>query len=137
VAPLAVSPVDDPLQIVTFEPPLTGTVFTVTVVLAADLQPFTSVPVTVYVVVEEGLAVTGVPVVAESPVDGLHAYVTLPEAVSGVELPLHIDVDELAEVAAAVLNDKLPTFVPLVRPLAVPVTLVTVMLPDAADVLVA
>lgn len=37
-----------------------------------------------------GLAVTLVPVVADKPVAGLHAYVLAPLAVSTVLLPLHI-----------------------------------------------
>ena len=46
------------------------------------MHPFTSVPVTVYVVVEVGLAVTVEPVVELSPVAGDQMYVTAPLAVS-------------------------------------------------------
>ena len=46
---------------------------TVTVAVAVFTQPFASVPVTVYVWVAEGLALTGVPVVADKPDAGLHA----------------------------------------------------------------
>ena len=42
-----------------------GNGFTVTADVALSLQPFTSVPVTVYVVVEVGVAVTVVPVDGE------------------------------------------------------------------------
>jgi hypothetical protein len=46
------------------------------------VQPLTSVPVTVYVVVDVGFAVTGDPVVELSAVDGVHEYVDAPLAVS-------------------------------------------------------
>jgi len=45
---------------------------TVTVTCAVAVQPLASVPVTVYVVVEEGLAETLAPVVVLSPVAGDH-----------------------------------------------------------------
>jgi|DEB0MinimDraft_6_1074348.scaffolds.fasta_scaffold186202_1 hypothetical protein len=44
---------------------------TVIVELAVFTHPLASVPVTVYVVVVVGLAVTVPPVVADNPVDGL------------------------------------------------------------------
>jgi hypothetical protein len=73
VAPLAVSVVLLPLQMA--EDPATavtvGFVLTVTVTCAVFLHPFASVPVTVYVVVPAGVAVTVVPVVADNPVAGL------------------------------------------------------------------
>jgi hypothetical protein len=68
----------------------TGIGFTVTVTCAVELHPFTSVPVTVYVVVDAGLAVTLVPVVALSPVAGDHAYVLAPFAVSVADCPAQI-----------------------------------------------
>jgi hypothetical protein len=40
--------------------------------LAAFEHPFASVPVTVYVVVFSGVAITEDPVVADKPVAGLH-----------------------------------------------------------------
>jgi len=46
------------------------------------------VPVTIYVELEEGLALTEVPVVADNPVDGLQAYVLPPLAVSATDCPL-------------------------------------------------
>ena len=67
----------------------TGTGFTVTVICAVDVHPFAS-PVTVYVVVEDGLAVTLAPVVALSDVDGLHEYVLAPLAVSVADCPVQI-----------------------------------------------
>jgi hypothetical protein len=72
LAPLAVSGVDCPLQIDADVTEITGNGFTVTVTCVDDVHPFTSVPVTVYVEVEVGLAVTLVPVVALSPVAGDH-----------------------------------------------------------------
>ncbi len=49
-----------------------------------------SVPVTVYVVVEDGLAVTGEPVDALRFVDGVQVYVCAPPAVSVADCPLQI-----------------------------------------------
>jgi hypothetical protein len=71
-APLAVSVADCPLQIVAEVTVTTGSGLTFTVTCVDAVQPFTSVPVTVYVVVEVGLAVTGEPVVELSAVDGVH-----------------------------------------------------------------
>ena len=60
------------MQIVGFgETVTTGSGLMVTVTCAVELQELVSVPVTVYVVVEEGLAVTVEPVVALKPVEGL------------------------------------------------------------------
>ena len=71
-APLAVSTVFCPLQIVmSGETVTTGIGFTVTVTCAVAVHPFASA-VTVYVVVEVGVAVTLAPVVALNPVAGLH-----------------------------------------------------------------
>jgi hypothetical protein len=69
--PVAVSTVDAPEQIATFEPPLiVGNGLTVTAIVAVLEQPLASVPVIVYVVEEDGLAVTLAPVVADNPVPG-------------------------------------------------------------------
>ena len=65
---------------------------TVTVTCAVAVQPLASVPVTVYVVVEEGLAETLAPVVLLSPVAGDHAYELAPLAVSVAGKPLQIAV---------------------------------------------
>ena len=71
-APLAVSVVFCPVQMVMFgETVTTGTGFTVTVTCAVAVHPSAS-PVTVYVVVDVGFAVTIEPVVALSPVAGDH-----------------------------------------------------------------
>ena len=53
------------------------------------MQPFV-VPVTVYVVVELGVAVTDAPVVADKPVDGLQEYVDAPLAVKVMLEPKQI-----------------------------------------------
>jgi hypothetical protein len=72
VPPVAVMPVEEPEHIVTEDPALTeGVAFTDTTLVAVPLQ-LPVVPVTVYVVVVVGVAVTLAPVVAESPVDGDH-----------------------------------------------------------------
>ena len=61
---------------------MTGSGFTFTVTCVDAVQPLLSVPVTVYVEVEEGFAVTVEPVVALSPVAGDQMYVVAPLAVS-------------------------------------------------------
>lgn len=48
------------------------------------------VPVTVYVVVEVGFAVTDAPVVLLNPVAGLQMYVVAPDAASTVDCPAQI-----------------------------------------------
>jgi hypothetical protein len=68
--------------------------FTVTVTVEELMQPLLSVPVTVYVVVTAGLAVTKAPVTALNPVAGLQLYVDAPLAVSGVLPPKQIAGDE-------------------------------------------
>jgi len=74
--PTALAPidVDEPVQIVALVPAeATGKLFTVTVTLLAFIQPLELVSVTVYVVVEVGLAVGLDTVVPDNPVDGVHA----------------------------------------------------------------
>ena len=51
---------------------MAGDAFTDTLTVAVLLQPATLVPVTVYMVADEGPAVTLVPVVADNPVAGIH-----------------------------------------------------------------
>ena len=57
---------------------------TVIVVVAVDVHPFAAVPVTVYVVEEDGEAETFAPVEGVSPAIGSHEYVTAPDALNGV-----------------------------------------------------
>ena len=91
VAPLAVKLVLAPVQMLVLEDTVTvGKVFTVIVTVAVFVHPLELVPVTVYVVVVVGLAVTVAPVVELNPVDGVHAYVVAPLAVRLVEFPVHI-----------------------------------------------
>ena len=71
--PVAVSVVEEPLHMATLEPPLiVGNAFMVIVTFAVLLQPLPSVPVTVYVLVAVGLAVTLAHVVQDKPVAGVH-----------------------------------------------------------------
>jgi hypothetical protein len=72
VAPLAVSVAVWPGQIVGELTAVTGTGLTVTVTVVVAVHPAAEVPVTVYVVVAGGLAVTEAPVVVLSPVAGDH-----------------------------------------------------------------
>ncbi len=56
-------------------------------VVAVFVQPFPSVPVTVYVVVAAGVALTDVPVVADRPAEGAQVYVLAPPAVKPTAVP--------------------------------------------------
>ena len=49
-----------------------GIGFTETLVVLVAVNPFPSVAVTVYVVVDAGVAITGVPVTLDNPVGGNH-----------------------------------------------------------------
>jgi hypothetical protein len=71
VAPLAVRVAEEPAHTVAEFTVTTGKAFTVTVEEAVPSHPEV-VPVTVYVVVAAGVAVTTEPVVALSPVEGVH-----------------------------------------------------------------
>jgi hypothetical protein len=71
VAPDAVKVPDAPAQTVEELTVTVSAAFIVTVEVAVPVHPLV-VPVTVYVVVAGGLAVTVAPVVALSPVDGVH-----------------------------------------------------------------
>jgi len=73
-APLAVSDTEPPLhtKAVGGTTEIVGVGFTVMVNVELSTQPLPDVPTRVYVVVEVGLAVTVVPVVALNPVAGLH-----------------------------------------------------------------
>ena len=65
------------------------------VVLAVDLQPFASVPVTVYWVVLAGVAAVDPAVLFVKPVIGDHTYVSAPDADKVVDLPEQIATDGL------------------------------------------
>ena len=69
-APVAVSVVLEPLQMVAAGTLMVGNGLTVTVTVVVPTQPAAEVPVTVYVVVVVGFAVTLAPVVALNPVAG-------------------------------------------------------------------
>jgi hypothetical protein len=90
VAPLAVSVVLVPSHIVAGGTLITGLGFTVTTTVIVLVQPAADVPVTVYVVVVAGLAVTDVPVVPLSPVPGSQVYVDAPVGVNVADVPSHI-----------------------------------------------
>jgi hypothetical protein len=71
-----------------------GRGFTAIEIFPVAVQPFASVPVTVYVVVAEGESVTEVPL--NDP--GIHVYVAAPLPVNVVEAPVQIVVlDAVAE----------------------------------------
>ena len=105
------------------EPPLiAGNGLTVTVTTAVLMQPAPLVPVTVYVVVPAGLAVTLAPVAADNPVDGDQAYeVELPVAVNVVDEPAHIATLDPLLIAGNGFTVTVTAAV-LLHPLAVPVT---------------
>ena len=68
---------------------ITGSTLTVMGIWAEDVHPFKS-PVTVYVIEEEGLAITFEPVVELNAVEGLHAYVLAPLANNPTGCPLQM-----------------------------------------------
>lgn len=72
-APFAVSVMLLPAQIVPLFTVTIGSAFTRTEVVAVFTHPFASVPVTVYAVVEEGVALTDDPEEVFKPVEGNHA----------------------------------------------------------------
>jgi hypothetical protein len=73
-APDALSVTGEPVHTgLLLEAKTAGDGITVTIIVAEAVHPFTSVAVTVYVVVESGVAITVVPVVALKPVAGLQA----------------------------------------------------------------
>ena len=67
-----------------------GIALIVNVTVWLFLQPFASVPFTVYVVVVVGVAVTGVPFALLSVPEGVQVYVFAPLAEIVVFVPLHI-----------------------------------------------
>ncbi len=125
-APLAVSVVLAPLQMLGEFTLTVGIGKIVTVAVAVFKHPFTAVPVIVYVVVVVGFAVTLAPVVALSPVLGDQVYVFAPLAVSVALAPLQI----LGELTVIVGNGRTVTVVVVVfkQPLAaVPVIVYVVV----------
>ena len=90
-APEAESTALCPVQTVSSgERETTGNGFTVTMVCKLAVQPAAEVPVTEYVVVETGVAVTLEPVEAFKVEEGLQAYEAAPVALSIAELPEQI-----------------------------------------------
>jgi hypothetical protein len=81
VAPFAVSVAVLPEQIVGELTVTIGVGFTVTTAVLVDVQ-LPVIPVTTYVVVEAGVAVTTDPLVALNPVEGDQLYEVAPDAVS-------------------------------------------------------
>ena len=71
-APAAVNVPGVPAQMVIGAHVTVGKGLTVTVTVAVPTHPLTEVPVTVYVVVAAGVAVTEAPVVALNPPAGAH-----------------------------------------------------------------
>ena len=102
---------------------MTGREFTVIVLDAVLLHPAILVPVTVYVVVPDGVAVTGVPVDELKPVAGLQVYELPPEAPMVVDAPAQI----VAVPPLAVIVGMAFTVKALVAVLLQPEALVPVM----------
>jgi hypothetical protein len=99
---------------------VTGSGFTVTTTVVVPVHA-PDVPVTVYVVVEGGLAVTDVPVVALSPVAGDHAYVTAPLAVNVPAVPAQVVIGGTLNTGSGV-TVTVATAVPVQPSTLVPVT---------------
>lgn len=125
VAPLAVNCVDVPAQRLTVEGEMDtdSEDDTDTTAVAVAVQPEAFVPVTVYVVVAVGEAVTVVPDVLLRPEAGLHVAVVAPETTRDVLPPVQIDVLEGVTLTAAgglTTNDTVDVFLHVLEP--VPVT---------------
>jgi hypothetical protein len=123
VPPLAVRITDPPWQKAVGPPAAivaVGNGFTVTVpVWLAEQIP--AVPVTVYIVVKVGLAMTEEPDVVFKPVPGLHENEFAPPAVNVAELPLHM-VAELTVKVRLPITETVATAVFVQPARLVPVT---------------
>ena len=106
----------------------TGKAFTVTVAWSVFTQPFESVPVTVYIVVVDGFAITLAVFVALNPVDGVHTYVVAPLAVKAVLKPSQIVASEPALTFGNWFAVTVVTALVEEQPFAVTVTLKEVVL---------
>ncbi len=73
----------------------TGLFPTVTVTVVVPGQPNSSIPVTVYVVVVGGMAVTFGPDVDDNPVEGDQLYVVAPMADKETDIPPGLQIKEL------------------------------------------
>ena len=89
-APVANKLTELPEQIVAELTLIVGEVLTVTTLVLVDEQPADDTPITVYVVLVVGLAVTVLPVIALIPVEGVQLQVAAPVAVSVPLNPLQI-----------------------------------------------
>ena len=115
-----------PKQIVAGEPALAvGVVFTVIATVAVAEHPLV-VPVTVYVVVADGVAFGFAIEGLLNPVVGNHAYVVPPLAVNGVEVPEQIVAVPLADTDGIGLTVTVTTCVEEHIPV-VPVTVYVVV----------
>lgn len=92
MAPLATSVAPTPEHTAAEDGLIVKVGVAVTVIIDESIaEQLPLVPVTVYVVVTAGEAVTIAPVVELRPVNGLHEYVVAPLAVRLTLLPEHID----------------------------------------------
>jgi hypothetical protein len=73
---------------------ITGVVYTVIFIVTVSAHPLPLLPITVYVVVDAGNAITEDPVVPISELPGVHVYVAAPLADKIAELPAQIAVSE-------------------------------------------
>jgi hypothetical protein len=76
---------DCPEQIFAAFTEMAGDELTVTIIVELPLHPFELVPVTVYVVVPAGEALTLLPEVEDKPADGDQLYVLAPLACNAVD----------------------------------------------------
>ena len=123
MAPLADTKVLLPLQMVgeDAEADTSGTAFTVTVTVATSVQPLL-VPVTVYVVVDDGDAENDDPLP-----EGLHEYDVAPLADTVVLLPLQIVGEDAEADTSGTAFTVTVTVLVFVHPLLVPVTVYVVV----------
>lgn len=102
---------------------ITGTGSTVTVTVAVLVHPVGVVPVTVYVVVADGVTVTLVPV----RLPGCHVHPVMPVAVSVDDAPAQMVAGDAEAVAAGELTVTVTVAVPVQPVAVVPVTVYVVV----------
>jgi hypothetical protein len=105
----------------------TGKGETVTRAYAVSIQPAELVPVTVYVVVDAGVAVTVEPALTFKPAVGVHAYVEPPFAVKVTEFPAQIAELVGLTVTVGLLFTTTITIAVSIHPELVPVTVYVVV----------
>jgi hypothetical protein len=114
---------------------IVGSGLTVTVVVTGvAAQPKVEVPLTVYTIVEEGVAVGFAQEVQERPVLGLHTILSAPLAVRETDVPGHILCGALTLSTGSGATVTLTVSVALQPANVVPVTVYVVVVPGVTEI---